>query len=423
MYSEIIKNSAKLLSVDIFLKIGGFFVTIAYLSIMTKSDYGILGYVLTIVSILSGILSLGQYVVQSKLYHDESLAKNELEINIHFVIFSSYVIFLIAGLSTKEYWTHLLFSTNVSIIVVLAVLFLPLSSILLQILSTYLYTSKKIREVRLLSISQFTISSVLGVLIVWLFNKKISSLELILIWNFTSQILILLNFYSTYFNFKDFNFKIIKTGLLRRNLKLGIPIAISSLTGILFDLGDKYMIQKYIDANSLGIFTFASVWASIPLTLFSPFQNIWLPHFYKEKNLVVNLNRSRKIAFMWLCITILLLPLLSSIVYLISGKLIDLSYRSSINSLCYLVLAGGFQIVSHLHINFYNLIEMNRVLILISIFTGISNIAMNYFLIPIFGLDGVALATLFISGMSMIINIVVVNRSIYKILSTQNETK
>ena len=419
MYSEIMKNCVKLLSVDIVLKIFGFFVTIFYLSLITKSDYGILGYISTIVSVLSGVLSVGQYVVQSKFYHDESLLENELEVNIHFVIFTTYIVFLLGGFLTKDYWIHLLFANRVSDIVVYSILFLPLFSILTQILSTYLYAAKKIKEIRYLSITQFILSSVLGTLFLWLLNKKNSSLELALIWIFISQTLILLRLYPIYFDFKRFNLKIIDIDLVKRNLNFGIPIAISGLTSILFELGDKYMIQRYIDNSSLGIFTFAGVWANIPMILFSPFQNIWLPYFYKEKDIKINLNRTIKIASGWIGMTIVMVPILSSVIYIISGRFVDISYQKSIIVLCYLLLASGFQIASHLYINFYNLLEINQVLIIISVIMGTLNMTINYLLIPIFGLNGVALSTLIVSAISIVINFLVVNIVVRKKLSTQ----
>src|SRR6188768_2676173 len=58
------------LSIDILVKVSGIVLLPVYLLLMTQEEYGLYGYLLSIILTFSIILNFGLYIPLSKFYHD-----------------------------------------------------------------------------------------------------------------------------------------------------------------------------------------------------------------------------------------------------------------------------------------------------------------------------------------------------------------
>jgi len=75
----ILKRFFGLFSIDILTKASGFILLPIYLKLMTQEQFGMFGYVLSLISNIAMVLNLGLYVAQSKLFHDyQERKKNNL---------------------------------------------------------------------------------------------------------------------------------------------------------------------------------------------------------------------------------------------------------------------------------------------------------------------------------------------------------
>ena len=66
----IINRFVKIFSVDVLVKASGFILLPVYLKLMTQAEYGLFGYLMSIISAFSLFLNFGLYVPQIKLYAD-----------------------------------------------------------------------------------------------------------------------------------------------------------------------------------------------------------------------------------------------------------------------------------------------------------------------------------------------------------------
>src|SRR5579864_8594469 len=58
------------LSIDILVKLAGVILLPVYLRLMTQDEYGLYGYLLSIIFTFSVVLNFGLYIPISKFYHD-----------------------------------------------------------------------------------------------------------------------------------------------------------------------------------------------------------------------------------------------------------------------------------------------------------------------------------------------------------------
>ena len=69
-HNVLVKNYAKVFSVDILVKLSSFILLPVYLKLMTQEAFGLYTYLLAIISSFSLVMNFGLYVAQSKLYQD-----------------------------------------------------------------------------------------------------------------------------------------------------------------------------------------------------------------------------------------------------------------------------------------------------------------------------------------------------------------
>src|ERR1043166_8735557 len=81
------------LSIDIFVKLSGIILLPIYLRLMTQDEYGLYGYLLSIILTFSVVLNFGLYIPLSKFYHDyEKVDKGKLLFTIFCLLIAILII-------------------------------------------------------------------------------------------------------------------------------------------------------------------------------------------------------------------------------------------------------------------------------------------------------------------------------------------
>jgi len=181
-------------------------------------------------------------------------------------------------------------------------------------------------------------------------------------------------------------------------------MAVGSFSNFFIAFGDRFVIEKILDASSLGVFSFAMVIISILMIVFHSFQNVWLPYLFKEKNLDVSFQRVYKIILIFLGVSVSIGICFYGLVYILANYFIEHSYIKSLEFLWVLVLASFFQIAGMIIAGFYQIFEKNYISVPINVLAGVLNIYMNYYFIEHYGLLGAALSTALISFMLFVLH-------------------
>lgn len=186
----------------------------------------------------------------------------------------------------------------------------------------------------------------------------------------------------------------------RALLRFGAPMAVWFLANFLVVFSDRYFLKHFTGAAAVGVYSVAFQFAMlIHAFAFRPFNLVWAPMRFEIAKRADGLDTIRRV-FGYLNVTLGMVALL---IILFAGDVIRImtppSFHDAARAVAPLVVA---QILYHL-VSFPNLsmlvTERTRVLGGVAVVTAAIVLALNYALIPRFGLMGAAYATLIAYGL------------------------
>lgn len=199
---------------------------------------------------------------------------------------------------------------------------------------------------------------------------------------------------------KNIKFKFDKD-LFHSMLRFGLPTIPASLSAIALQVADKPIMRALAGAEQLGLYAVNYKLGIIMMLLVSVFEYAWKPFYlsnYKDKD--SNELFARILTYFTIISAILFLTISLFLNYIvqipfIGGKLINPAYWQGL-SIVPIILAGYY--FNGVFNNFaagIHIAKKTEYLPIAVGIAGIANIALNFILIPIFGIWGAAWATFF----------------------------
>jgi O-antigen/teichoic acid export membrane protein len=393
--SEIKKRFIKLFSIDLLTKGGVFLLLPLYLNLMTQEEFGNYSYMFSIVGMLSFVFGMGQHATLNRFYHSSEYSKDLVIENLHLILLTSFIFFGFILAVLKVEFISLFFKFNISDTVYYGMLFLALLIALNQIFMSFLYQSENIKMVQKKNIFDFIIINILALSFLYFLPYPKDQLRILAIT--IGYLIILLLYYRKLISKNNLKFSNLSKVFYKRGFKNGLPMAVGSFSNFFITFGDRFVIEKLLDASALGIFSFSMVIVGILMLMHSSFQNVWLPYLFKEKNLDISFKRVYKIIGIFFIVMPVMGISFYALIYILTNHFIEHSYIKSLDFLWVLVLASFFQIAGMIVTGFYQIFEKNYISVPINIGAGILNIWMNYYFIDMYGLMGAAISTAIIS--------------------------
>ena len=174
--------------------------------------------------------------------------------------------------------------------------------------------------------------------------------------------------------------------LARKSLTLALPVMLSAVLGLVLNFSDRFFLEKYGNFKDLAVYNLGFVLAGIIPMMFMTFQNIWLPHFFKEKNLQANKEKTFKIIIK-----------IAVFLFLLSLLIIDLKYGKVLYLLPILLLTQLFSAVTPLYSNYIVFFEKTFIALYIGVPLAVGSIFLNLWLIPRYGLYGAAFSSFLVN--------------------------
>jgi len=383
------------LGIDMLVKASGFLLIPFYLMLMTQGEFGLYNYIISIIQTFSLILNLGLYISVTKYYHSHSSSTERGKFL--FTIFITLSVFIVAvivplyllGLDYRI--IKFLFSTTFAYqdyrgLILLGLLVSTMSFTL----NSYLFTSEKIRQIKTYNICRILLINILSVIGLYLIDSD--SVQIRLTFTYVGELL-LLTFFG-YFAMKEMVPEF-KNKLMRSSLKMGIPVMLSSILGIVVNFGDKFFLEKYGTIEDLSNYYLAFSFASIIPLIFASFQNVWLPIFMKEKDVQKNYEKTKRI----ISKLILLFMVLAVIIWigfqaLLWLHFIPIKYSQVTYILPILLMTQIVASIVPLFSNYFIYFEKTQIVTIAGIFVGICSLTLALFLIPVLNVYGAALTAL-----------------------------
>jgi O-antigen/teichoic acid export membrane protein len=186
--------------------------------------------------------------------------------------------------------------------------------------------------------------------------------------------------------------------MLKKSLKIGLPIMISAVFGIVVNFSDKFLLQRYGTMVDLSNYYLAFSFASIIPLIFSSVQNVWLPLFMKERDIQQNFRRTQKL----LVKLVLVFVVLSLAIWLLFDvllwtKIIPIKYNAVVWILPILLLTQIFAALTPLFSNYLIFFEKTNLVIISGLFIVLISIFLGLWIIPLWGILGAAITTLVVN--------------------------
>ncbi len=177
-------------------------------------------------------------------------------------------------------------------------------------------------------------------------------------------------------------------------LNFGIPMVFHTLSHNILTASDRLMMQQFnVDGALIGIYSFFYTFASILNSVLSTFGNSWVP-FYMDNLDSKNYSNLKKMVKNYVqvftVITVGFLMLAREMTFIFANE----EYWSGLPILPLIILAIYCVFIYQFYVNFESYEEKPKIITIGTAFAACTNILLNYFLIPKYGMYGAAMATL-----------------------------
>lgn len=407
--SLIITRFAKIFSIDILVRASSFIFLPIYLSLMTKEEYGLYGYIISIVGSFALIMNFGLYVPQIKMFHDFQDDKERgaalFTINFSLFIMVIIVISIVYLFDFDLLAVRFLFKNNINYLNYRAyVLCTVIVSVFGLMLYSYFMTSEKIRYIQSYNIAKFIAGNLIVITALYITAEKDSVLTRLQYTLFAETLVL----FSFGYIFVKKMVPMFRFDILLKSLKIGIPIMLTALLSML-SLSDRFFLEKYYDFETMAVYNLGLTLSGIIPIIMISFQAVYAPIFFKEKDLKINFRRANRIT-VFAIIAFLLIGagiVVMSHILTFSG-IIEKSYNQVTFLLPILLIGSITMALSQLYQNFMVYFEVTHLLLVFSIITNIICVILSMLLVPRFGIYGAAAAVAISGASSLMMNYIFV---------------
>lgn len=214
-----------------------------------------------------------------------------------------------------------------------------------------------------------------------------------------------------------FNLKLFDKTLLKSMLVIAIPLLPNFLIYWIFNSSDRVMITNMIGINAAGIYSVGSKLGHVSQLIYTAFAGGWQYFAFstmKEKNQV----RTNSIIFEYLgIISFVATGFICAWSYSIFRVLFTEEYISGYIIVPYLFLAPLLQMLFQVAANQFLVVRKTWPNLFILSTGALLNIAINFCLIPVLGIEGAAIATLIGYTVSDVICVIVLKKMKLMVIS------
>ncbi len=389
--------------IDFLVKVSGFFLLPVYLLLMTQQEYGLYSYLLAIMTYLGQFFGLGFYVSQMKIYHDFSSEREKesflFTINFFLLVASGFLIFLLYIFNLDIAIINYFFNEEISYMDYrLYFVFYIFLSIFSLMLYSFFITTENLKFVKTFNVLKLFLLNGIVLLLLYINNNQ----DAVLIrFKYSFLVELALFFLFLYFFVKKMVF-IFNTSILKKSLKIGLPVMLASFVAMIYGLTDRFFLERYYDLETLGIYTLGITLCSIiPLSMAS-FHTVFSPIIFKEKDNLINFKKTNKIAKISFITYIFLgILLFFSAFIMFSFEIISSDYFDILYVLPIMIFGAIFYALSQLYQLITTNLEKSHISLIFHVVSTIICIVFSVILVPQIGMYGAAFSVLLATSSSL----------------------
>ena len=357
----------------------------------------------TIMSFATYFAILGMYDAMYRMFFDkddEQWKKSVCSTTLLFNICSSFIVFLILIIFRKTLATFFLNNEKYSYIIYITAI-----ATFVGATNSIVSAPTRMQNKRKIFLITNTISPILSYSVAIPMLLKGYYLVALPLAGLCSSLIMEIIFLVL--NKEWFNYKLFSIDLLRELLGLGIPLLPNFLIYWVFNSCDKIMLVKMDGLAASGLYAVGSKLGLASQLIYTAFAGGWQYFaFYTMNDENQVRNNSRILEYLGV-ISFSATLFICAIAKPIYQILFEVEYHSAFIVSPYLFLAPLIQMLYQVAVNQFLVIKKTWPTTFILSFGAIANVLLNYYLIPILGIEGASIATLMGYAISTIICVVV----------------
>jgi len=179
----------------------------------------------------------------------------------------------------------------------------------------------------------------------------------------------------------------------RSILKFGLPLIPHVVGGTVIAMSDRYFISYYAGSEDVGLYTVAYQVSALMILVSTSVNQAWIPVLYGLLKSRGEVQKAVKYSFIMALFFVVIGGLIFSLKDGLFNLIVDQKFHHAKTFFGWLVLGGIFQSIYFLATNFLFFEKKTVSLAKITVFGAVLNIILNFYLIQIYGVIGVAYAT------------------------------
>lgn len=381
---ELWKGTAIYTFSNIFIKAG----SILFLPILTRllkpEEYGIIGVLTPIRSILSIVLVFGLYIPQSRDFNfmkndEEELGSYLFSLNIFLIFVGFFSYFILTSDIALNFWDKILNLSEIGIYNLKLIIILGILGSLNLMANKYFQIKKVYKRVAISSAVSFILNVVLSYVLIKYFSLGAQGR---IIGMFLGALFIFGFQYINYMSDFKINFSF---NYLKEALFLGMPMILTGIMGNIINYSDRLVLGNFLNLEVVGVYSLAYTGGMVLTVFINSYINSWTPNFYEiiAKDKKDSRIRSNLESFIAVLVVISLAGQLfgKEIIYFILPN----SYLDTVKFLPYIISAMIIQGFYHYLVLFLHHYKDSKYTPFTTFLTGVINLSVNIVFIPLYG--------------------------------------
>lgn len=383
---SLVKSTAAYSISNLVLKFGGVLLLPLMTRLLSPNEYGVIGLLMTISSLLTIVIGFGLYNPQNKM---QSKYKNKKELGAYlstqlilFLILNSFFSFVYILFINSEIGTKIYLEYGINYHELLLILILSIISGWNVIIISYFKMDRRYYFVAIISIISFSLFYGLAFTFITLFSDNVVSY---IFSNILSQIVISIFLSYKYIKLTSFSFN---KNNAKYAIKMGFPVIFTELSGRVIEASDRLILARFISMAEVGVYILASTGGRILSVFISGYTNSLYQYLYddiRSKRVISSYSKY------FVVITILVV-----FGQLLSKPLIPLIFPSDYTDLhlYFSLILPIFALQYFYFLDFYfHVSEDSKYIPIFSVFISVLSIVLNFVFIQKYGVYGAVIST------------------------------
>lgn len=388
---------------------------VVFARLLGPAEYGLYNLAFFLIPLIVGFARLGisssfsRYIPQ---YEKKGMLRDFLKLTYSLSIISA-VIVTVLGLLFSRQISGLVYGTSKSNLLTIICILIIIPHVCYDNLMSTFRGLRIFKLSSFLTFGQFLIFTVLGIVLLFFLPKAQSLITAYLVSIILVAVVLSLILKGYMSKYEARNIPIEHKGFYSKILKYSVWFFFAPVVGVLFNYTDRWMLNRFMGLEEVGIYSIA-INVTHVIFLFGMIAGMVLmpnlSHIWEkgDKDRVVSLlNLSVKINVVFLMFLAVILSLFKEqVVSILYGQL----YIESLSVINILLIFSLLTSISWTLVGYSGIIEKTYIFPISSAIGFVSNVILNYILIPQYQMKGAAIAT----TISFIICFVIMNAWLYK---------